>query len=355
MNDFKDKIIAIILLSACFIFFGNGPQTFAKEVDTVELDLENSLIIKEIEMESEPDSLESDQGSVIVDDSLNVYEYKEENVSDQPEKAYQRNRKDYMAELFKKDPRWHLTQYTIKHRDNLWGIARKFNISHRFIIDANNITDPDMLIPGTKLNVPNKIGIYHRVHRGDSIYCLSKKYRVSSEKIITQNRVNPRALAVGQMLFIPDARSMAHVVKKNKITDPEKSAVFQQFACTWPLKGKVTSGFGTRKDPFSGKKKFHCGIDISAPEGTPIHAAAEGRVIFSGWKNGYGKVIVLRHENSYISVYAHNYRNLVKKGDIIQNGQDIALSGKTGAVTGAHLHFEIRKYITPLNPLRFLH
>ncbi|HSA15316.1 MAG TPA: M23 family metallopeptidase, partial [Spirochaetota bacterium] len=93
----------------------------------------------------------------------------------------------------------------------------------------------------------------------------------------------------------------------------------------------------------------------SAEEGTPIKAAAAGTVIFSDWKNGYGKVIVIRHDNGYISVYAHNSSNEVQKGDQVKSGDIVALSGSTGAVTGAHLHFEIRKYVTPLNPTRFLH
>jgi murein DD-endopeptidase MepM/ murein hydrolase activator NlpD len=107
-------------------------------------------------------------------------------------------------------------------------------------------------------------------------------------------------------------------------------------------------------DPFSGERKFHCGIDISVNEGTGIRAAAEGRVIFSGWKEGYGNAVIVRHRNGYITVYAHNSKNMAQQDALVKKGEIIALSGQTGAVTGAHLHFEIRKYLTPLNPLRFL-
>lgn len=120
------------------------------------------------------------------------------------------------------------------------------------------------------------------------------------------------------------------------------------------MRGKITSGFGTRRDPLSGKRRFHCGIDISANVGTPVRASAGGKVIFSGWKDGYGKVVILRHRGGYITVYAHNSKNNVRINDFVKRGTVIARSGMTGAVTGAHLHFEIRKYVTPLNPLRLL-
>ncbi len=120
------------------------------------------------------------------------------------------------------------------------------------------------------------------------------------------------------------------------------------------MRGKITSAFGKRRDPLSGKRRFHCGIDISANVGTAIVAAESGKVIYSGRKGGYGNVVILRHKNGYITVYGHNNKNKVKQGNNVKKGQLIARSGMTGRVTGAHLHFEIRKYVTPLNPMRFL-
>jgi len=77
-------------------------------------------------------------------------------------------------------------------------------------------------------------------------------------------------------------------------------------------------------------------------------------VIFSGWKDGYGNTVIMRHEDGYITVYAHNLKTTVEEGAFVKQGGTVALSGRTGAVTGAHLHFEIRKYLTPLDPLRLL-
>jgi murein DD-endopeptidase MepM/ murein hydrolase activator NlpD len=325
-------------------------------MDTIDLDLENSLIIREIEMETEAEGQASGEGEIIFDRNLKVRglqparrELARKQTSPAP---------DLITELRKGDPRWHYTQYTIQKQDNLWRIAQQFEVSHHLIIRANEISNPDMLIPGKTLKIPNRKGLEHRVAHGDSLYALSRKYGSDVERIIEHNQVNPRALAIGSTLFIPDA-APRHLPARQQPARPVKPSHAEQhqtqaIAFHWPLRGKITSGFGSRKDPLSGKRKFHCGIDISVPEGTPIEAAASGTVIFSDWKTGYGKVVVLRHDEGYVTVYAHNSDNLVEKGDQVDSGQHIALSGKTGAVTGAHLHFEIRKYVTPLNPMRFL-
>jgi murein DD-endopeptidase MepM/ murein hydrolase activator NlpD len=104
-----------------------------------------------------------------------------------------------------------------------------------------------------------------------------------------------------------------------------------------PAKGTFTSGYGKRWG------KLHKGIDIAAPVGTPIYAAQDGVVISSGWNSGgYGNLIKIEHPNKEITLYAHNSSNLVKKGDIVTQGQVIATMGSTGFSTGPHLHFEIR-------------
>ena len=95
-------------------------------------------------------------------------------------------------------------------------------------------------------------------------------------------------------------------------------------------------------------------MDIGAEIGTSVMASADGEAIFSGWKKGYGRVIILKHKDGYITVYAHNKKNIISTGDKVEKGEVIASSGMSGAVTGPHLHFEIRKYVTPLNPYRFL-
>ena len=120
---------------------------------------------------------------------------------------------------------------------------------------------------------------------------------------------------------------------------------------SWPARGRITSSFGNRRDPFTRTRRFHSGIDISLDPGTPIFAAANGTVIFSGWKEGYGNTVVLKHERGYITVYAHNSSNGVPEGETVKQGQQIALSGMTGLATGPHLHYELYRNGTPVNPL----
>ncbi|HOW82249.1 MAG TPA: M23 family metallopeptidase [Spirochaetota bacterium] len=354
----RNFILKIVAFTAFLLLLAPGRAGAAGDpVETVELDLENSLIIREIEMESESGEDVSRNGKISVEEPFDA-EYVDLEAGRQRSRtaAKESRPEDFMNDLRSRDPRWHLSPYRIRRGDNLWRIARMFDVGHRLIIRANGISDPDMLVPGMVIKVPNRNGVEHPIKKGDSIYALSKRYRVPAEKIINHNRVNPRSLSIGGTLFIPDAEA-PKIASKRSAAKRESApcAVHEGMAFGWPLRGKITSGFGTRKDPFSGKRKFHCGIDISAEEGTPIKAAAAGTVIFSDWKNGYGKVIVIRHDNGYISVYAHNSSNEVQKGDQVKSGDIVALSGSTGAVTGAHLHFEIRKYVTPLNPTRFLH
>ncbi|MGE0821096.1 MAG: M23 family metallopeptidase [Candidatus Binatia bacterium] len=116
----------------------------------------------------------------------------------------------------------------------------------------------------------------------------------------------------------------------------------------WPIEGTVTSGFGPRRG------SFHDGVDIAAPRGTPVYAAAAGEVIFSDVLRGYGNIVILRHRKGYATVYAHNKRNLVKEGQRVRRGQRIAEVGQSGRATGPHLHFEIRRNNTTRDPLVFL-
>jgi murein DD-endopeptidase MepM/ murein hydrolase activator NlpD len=104
---------------------------------------------------------------------------------------------------------------------------------------------------------------------------------------------------------------------------------------------QISSGYGMRKDPFSGEHKFHQGMDIPAPAGTDVHAIRKGKVVFSGEQRGYGNVVILDHENGFITKYAHNQKNLVKEGDEVDAGSVIAQVGSTGKSTGSHVHFEV--------------
>jgi murein DD-endopeptidase MepM/ murein hydrolase activator NlpD len=106
-----------------------------------------------------------------------------------------------------------------------------------------------------------------------------------------------------------------------------------------------------RHDPIDGKLRHHNGIDIAMPEGSPVKAAKEGKVIFSGLLSGYGNTVIVEHGNGLTSLYAHNSLNLVKEGDVVDKNSILALSGSSGRSTGPHLHFEVRKDGVAVDPM----
>jgi murein DD-endopeptidase MepM/ murein hydrolase activator NlpD len=141
-----------------------------------------------------------------------------------------------------------------------------------------------------------------------------------------------RGLGIGEMMF----RQL-----QEKGETAAESPVDQRIsAMSMPVDGRLTSDYGFRTDPLTGSSKFHDGIDLAAPAGTPFRAAASGTVVFSGELSGYGNTVVLEHENGGRTLYAHASRILVRAGDRVKAGQEIGQVGSTGRSTGPHLHFE---------------
>jgi murein DD-endopeptidase MepM/ murein hydrolase activator NlpD len=122
----------------------------------------------------------------------------------------------------------------------------------------------------------------------------------------------------------------------------------------WPVDGRLISYFGRRSDPFSGEGAFHAGIDISVPNGTPIHATADGTIMAAEWAGRYGRMVVIDHGNGVQTYYAHMSRLEVIAGQWVHRGEVIGKSGSSGRSTGAHVHYEVRRRGTPVNPSQFL-
>lgn len=154
-------------------------------------------------------------------------------------------------------------------------------------------------------------------------------------------------------------------LKKDAVSQEELSQRLMEFfqdqntllAATpsiWPVKGWVTSGFGMRKSPFTGKRTMHSGIDIATKTGTSIKSPADGIVSFSDTKGAFGKVIVIDHGYGYTTFYGHCSKLLKNVGDKVKRGDVIAHVGNTGSSTGPHLHYEVRVNGVAANPSKFI-
>ena len=126
-----------------------------------------------------------------------------------------------------------------------------------------------------------------------------------------------------------------------------------------PTSGYVSSPFGWRRHPIFGSRSFHSGVDLAAPNRTPIRASNSGIVIYTGWYGGYGKVVIINHGNfkgtPTSTLYAHLSGSTVSKGQKVEKGIIVGYEGTTGYSTGPHLHFEVRLDGNPTNPLRYIH
>jgi murein DD-endopeptidase MepM/ murein hydrolase activator NlpD len=244
-------------------------------------------------------------------------------------------------------PRDQTITYSIQSGDTLSTIAQKFNVSIDTIKWANDIKD-DSLTIGDTLKIPPVTGIVVKVQEGDTIYSIAKKYRTDAQKILNFPfndfaDLNTFALSVGQTLIVPDGvmPDSAPAVYPLSIA----AAVVQaRGLLSWPTVGVIT------QCPIW----YHMAFDIANPSQPPILAAADGTVILVQYLTyGYGRHAIIAHDNGYQTLYGHMTEIYVKQGDRVSRGQVIGKMGSTGRSTGTHLHFEVRKDGTLLNPTGF--
>jgi lipoprotein NlpD len=213
----------------------------------------------------------------------------------------------------------------------------------------------------------------HVIRRGDSLARVAARYRTTRQSLIAANpSVSPDRLRIGQRLQISGCRVAIARRHEEPTPAPLESTVTQLVARVgprrvltrlylavpdfdratvkfqWPIEGPIGSGFGRRHGG------WHAGIDILAEMGTPIHAAAAGTVIASGWERYYGRMIKIEHAGGFVSVYAHNLENLVDVGEEVEVGRVIGTVGRSGHASANHLHFEIRHDEVAYNPLHLL-
>lgn len=240
--------------------------------------------------------------------------------------------------------------YTVQKGDTLYGIARRFEYSVPELLARNpHLSDSDHLRVGMTLKIGAIEALDHRVEAGDSLWGISRFYGVPVGEILTSNEMKNPAIYVGQKLSIPTGSmtdlQLANVVRRRQ----EKGKGF-----VLPVFGRTTDHFGMRRHPILGRRIPHRGVDIAARSGSAIRATQDGVVSFSGKLKGYGKLIEVRHKNGYTSRYGHCSALLKKKGHRVKKGETIARVGMSGLATAPHVHFEIRKRGTPLDPMKLL-
>jgi murein DD-endopeptidase MepM/ murein hydrolase activator NlpD len=171
-----------------------------------------------------------------------------------------------------------------------------------------------------------------------------------SQSIVAEGGLGLQDLIVEQLMDKLNQNNKNIIDNKNNLIKKGLKFNHEKLSFSLPVKGRISSDFGWRIDPFDGKRRFHNGVDIAAPEGTPVKSVETGKVIFAGREKGYGNLIILEHINGYKTYYAHLKEVKVKKGDIIGKNEIIGNVGMTGRATGPHLHFEIRKGGYIFNP-----
>jgi murein DD-endopeptidase MepM/ murein hydrolase activator NlpD len=298
--------------------------------------------------------------------------------------------------------------------DTLEILARRYNVTPAAILQANGYKGPRALSPGQQLIIPRSGAVaaapamsapvskpvmasavpsVHVVNHGDTLMGIARRNHITVGELARANGLQPSAqLKIGMKLNVPVKASAAAVpvaqpavaqaapVSAPPVTrlaaataDPQQKARLAQTTNVeeapateapvkaaeatgalptfrWPVRGKVITSYGAKTNG-----KSNDGINLAVPEGTPVKAAEDGVVAYSGNElKGYGNLVLVRHSNGYVTAYAHASELLVKRGDSIKRGQVIAKSGQSGEVSSPQLHFEIRKGSNPVDPLQFL-
>jgi len=233
--------------------------------------------------------------------------------------------------------------YKMQKGDMLSAVANRFDLTLGTLISFNGIKNVRKVGSGTTLVIPNSDGVLYTVVKGDSLSGIARNNKVAYETILEANKLSTPVVTPGQKIFLPGATLSNWELRQ---------ASGELFI--YPTRGYITSRFGTRRDPFTGVRTFHNGVDLANALGTPVRASMAGTVTDTGFNSSYGNYIVISHEGGFQTLYGHLKSFGVKNGQPVGQGQQIALMGNTGYSTGSHLHFSIFKWNKPLNPLNYL-
>lgn len=227
--------------------------------------------------------------------------------------------------------------HEVRSGENLWTIARKYNINIDTLIGANDIKNMNNIMPGDELTILPVKGIKYKIGPGDKFAEIIDNYDLDPEKVKRANNISRTDnLKSGDTLILPGA-------------EPDfgyQDRLNQRFIR--PVEGRVTSPFGPRWG------SHHDGIDYAASIGTPVKAAGGGRVVHVGYSGGYGRTVIIEHQEGMRTLYSHLNSYNVNVGQRVNRGQTIAKTGNSGRSTGPHLHFEVRVNGRPVNPENYL-
>lgn len=219
--------------------------------------------------------------------------------------------------------------YTVRSGDSLSRIAARHHVSRAALLGANHVANPNALRVGQRLRVPGcHAASMSRAGGTGGADAMTAPPVAADGSVI--KRVGPRRVLTALVLAEPDFQG-------------------ERIPLVWPAEGPVISTFGQRRGG-----GWHAGIDISAEIGSQVFAAAPGTVSYSGWIRSYGYAVKIQHSSGFITLYAHNLKNLVEEGEEVEAGQVIATVGRSGHATGPHVHFEVQRDGKAYNPLHLL-
>jgi murein DD-endopeptidase MepM/ murein hydrolase activator NlpD len=228
-----------------------------------------------------------------------------------------------------------LTRYTLKEGETVESVAKKYSIDLQELRSLSGLNPDDDLKPGKYIYLPGKNGLVHTFQKGDTLAKLVSNYNITLDDVLFENKLKSADFFTeGEKIFLPGAYI------------PPPQPVWYM-----PVASKlITSDFGWRSYP---RSHFHDALDLKANY-EPVKAARTGTVIYSGWMGGYGNVVILQHSQGLKTLYAHNSKLMVKRGDKVSGGKVISRSGCTGYCFGAHLHFEVIKNGKPVDPKKYI-
>ena len=248
-----------------------------------------------------------------------------------------------------------ITHHRVQRGESLAMIARKYGTTHSELARANAMTDPDRLQPGDVVEVPSGgMSVADaRSNRSQISVPRISKAKPKPVRVASNSPNVPLPKAKPARAPLPKKTAAAAKPKPKKVASIGKLPKPQAMTASkfrWPVKGRVISNYGAKSNG-----KHNDGINIAVPQGTSVKAAENGVVAYSGSElKGYGNLILVRHDNNWVSAYAHNSKLMVKRGDKVRRGQIIAKAGQSGSVGQPQLHFELRKGSRPVNPLRHM-